>query len=161
MVFQDILQSVAIGISAFIIGSSLEHLPFSLTKPPVQPAIRSAAETMPPSPLPDFLEASYEEVLEVSKVETHPVKIIDARSPEDFQRGSIPHSINVPAKTLNKTTVLQLPSTTPLIIYCSDANCPDSLKVAQALSASFPNIKLFKAGWQLWDILSPSPSNKL
>jgi len=48
-------------------------------------------------------------------LETDGAVLLDVRTPEEYQQGHIPQSINIPLDHLN---VLSYPAETPLYVYC-------------------------------------------
>jgi rhodanese-related sulfurtransferase len=78
--------------------------------------------------------------------------MVDARSPEDFQRGHVRGAINVPSNH-KETYVAQLkrdyPADQLIIIYCGSSQCHAGDSVYDyAISQGFTNMRVFKAGWK-------------
>ena len=78
--------------------------------------------------------------------------IIDARSPEDFQRGHVRGAINVPSGH-KESYIAQLkrdyPADQLIIIYCGSSQCHAGDSVYDyAASQGFTNMRVFKSGWK-------------
>jgi hypothetical protein len=153
---KDLTQSLSIALATFILGTSLPHLlPAADPKPP-DAATTQQNQQHTPDPKTrtpaEFPEASLEEVLDAQ--ENSSALLVDARPAAFYNLGHIPKAINLPPDDSHPPLKHErLKPPTPLIIYCSNRDCPDSLKVAQNLSTEFPNIRLFKDGWDVWEIL--------
>lgn len=85
---------------------------------------------------------------------------IDAREPDFFEDGHLPGAINIPASRVSGGDFRGFPPdpATPLIVYCSGRNCPDSHLVASALVAKgFQNVSVFAGGWDEWSASGNQP----
>jgi len=85
---------------------------------------------------------------------------IDAREPDFFEGGHLPGAINIPASRVAGGDFGGLASdpATPLIVYCSGGDCPDSYRVASALVAKgFQNVSVFAGGWDEWSASGNQP----
>lgn len=84
---------------------------------------------------------------------------IDARSPEEFECGTIPESINVPFEYLPEgdldpffDSVLAVPKDHPIIIFCSGEECDLSLHMARNLQAlGYTRPAIFFGGAREWE----------
>ena len=56
--------------------------------------------------------------------------VIDARSPEAFQREHIPGAINIPHRSMTTETTDQLDKTAVVVTYCDGIGCNASTKSA-------------------------------
>ena len=56
--------------------------------------------------------------------------VIDARSPEAYQKEHIPRAINIPHRKMNEETTKQLDKTALVVTYCDGIGCNASTKGA-------------------------------
>ena len=56
--------------------------------------------------------------------------VIDARSPEAYQKEHIPGAINIPHRKMNEETTKQLDKTALVVTYCDGIGCNASTKGA-------------------------------
>lgn len=155
--FRDLIQSLSIALATFILGTSLPHLLQAGETPTLsaehtileKTAFRPASQTPQKT---EFPEASLEDVLAAQ--EDSSALLVDARPSVFYNMGHLPKAINLPVEdSLPPLKHPSLQTPTPLIVYCSNRNCSDSIKVAQNLSPAFPNIRIFKEGWDVWETL--------
>jgi len=79
--------------------------------------------------------------------------LIDARTGFQFNAGHIPGAINIP---YNNNRLLEFYNkhgleTKPLIVYCSDPNCPAAEILSRELAnIGYKNIALYAGGWKDW-----------
>ena len=57
------------------------------------------------------------------------VTVIDARSPESFQREHIPGALNIPHRTMSPETTAHIDEGTLVVIYCDGIGCNGPPKV--------------------------------
>lgn len=89
-----------------------------------------------------------------------PSTFLDAREEDFFEEGHLPGAINLPASRIAAGDFHGLPGdpSTPLIVYCSGGDCPDSHVVAAALVArGFRNVSIFAGGWDEWSAAGSRP----
>lgn len=69
---------------------------------------------------------------------------------DDFTGELIPGSRRVPLDRLARES-MRLPMDTAIVVYCSDATCPDSRYAAAELTVlGFSNVRLFAGGLAAW-----------
>ncbi len=90
------------------------------------------------------------------RVAAHHGRCIDARAPAFYQAGHIPGALNVPRESFERgyakiRPLLESAKETPVIVYCSDADCPDGELVAGGLShLGYRQLFVYKEGWEEW-----------
>lgn len=81
---------------------------------------------------------------------------VDARATKEYEAGHIESAISCPENEIEKWIpefLQKYPSPTPLVIYCSGAECNASLNVALKLKENgYTNIKLYAEGYSTWVI---------
>ena len=89
-------------------------------------------------------------------VAAHQGWCIDARAPAFYQAGHVPGALNVPREDFEHgytrvRPLLESAKETSIIVYCSDADCPDGELVAGALSRlGYRQLFVYKEGWEEW-----------
>lgn len=90
----------------------------------------------------------------VSAFENGGSVFVDAREEAFYALGHIPNARNLPRSEFRPSYADfagQVGKGTSLIIYCSDAECPDGLVVAKALiRLGYADARVFPGGWQEW-----------
>ncbi|WAC08657.1 MAG: rhodanese-like domain-containing protein [Thermodesulfobacteriota bacterium] len=80
--------------------------------------------------------------------------LIDVRSPQEFKRGHIPWSINIPYHEFSEKLpgfMQQISFSQEVIVYCERIECSDAKYMAFLLKAKgYKNVKVFKEGWEEW-----------
>ena len=84
--------------------------------------------------------------------------ILDAREPELFEAGHIPHARNLPVSTTPSQIrdFLQIKEikNQPIITYCAESSCEDSKTLARKLiSAGAKDVSVYPGGWSEWAIV--------
>ncbi len=122
---------------------------------PVQPV--TEVETPPPSPEPK--EPALVTLEEAQRVFQQGSAIwVDARSKGNYEYGHVPGAINIPAsqfKEIYQWVEKKLPKNERILVYCSSANCDDSLLVLrQMMEIGYrpANLLYFKDGWNAWEM---------
>ncbi len=100
-------------------------------------------------------ELSIEKVFELQQ--TGSVLLIDTRSPVFYNLGHIDGAYSLPLKSFKKgfeslrsTLDAAVTEEKKIVVYCQSEKCPDSFKMARALSSAGYNVSIFKGGWELW-----------
>lgn len=110
------------------------------------PAIVAESDDLP-LPLPVGLE-------EVRELQGSATLIIDARNAVAFAEGHLPGALSVPwegDRTRLEPLLAEVSRTTPLIVYCSGYDCPDSFFLAeQLIAAGFRQVRVFEGGLPEW-----------
>lgn len=81
--------------------------------------------------------------------------LVDARTPENYEKAHIPEAINLYAGAFDEQILklldVWLPDR-PVIIYCDSRQCGASEELAQRLREDFQMNKVFvlKGGWESW-----------
>ncbi len=80
--------------------------------------------------------------------------VLDARKPSDFAAGRIPGAMSLPVSDLDThlpALAGLLTPEQPLLVYCSGAECEESLELGRILIQSgYTNIALFAGGMAEW-----------
>jgi rhodanese-related sulfurtransferase len=89
-------------------------------------------------------------------VEANRGLILDAR-PELFHRlGHVPGAISLPRESFSATYEkikgkLEHNKGQPIVVYCSELTCEDSVMVQSALvQLGFTHVSVFRGGWDEW-----------
>jgi len=86
--------------------------------------------------------------------QAHNACFVDARIPEDYQRGHIAGAINVPPSATRSDRAMalsRLPKDMPLVVYCLNPSCPLAGLLAKRLARDgFVDVKVFSGGWSEW-----------
>lgn len=78
--------------------------------------------------------------------------LLDARNAASFAVNHIPKAINLPSGA-PEAEVKAAAKYPQIIVYCSDAACPDSKKLAARLvAAGATGVALYPGGWEEWSI---------
>ena len=56
------------------------------------------------------------------------IVVVDARSPESFQRGHVPGAINIPHRTMSVETTAHIEKSALVVVYCDGIGCNASTK---------------------------------
>ncbi len=76
--------------------------------------------------------------------------VVDARYAEAYAREHLPTAINLPARDLDETTTAHLPRESVYVVYCWDASCRASAKVARRLEGLGFTVKELHGGLETW-----------
>ncbi len=108
-------------------------------------------------PIVDF-KAAHSNFLDNSKI------FVDARNPEEFEKGHIKDAVSMPEKLLSKFLPEFLEKfnvETPLLIYCGGLDCSASVDLANLLfEKGYRNIEVYAGGWKEWQKLSQANTDK-
>jgi rhodanese-related sulfurtransferase len=100
----------------------------------------------------DIPEINLNEMKKIS--EQKEVIIYDARYHRDFERGSIPHAINLPINsdlTERKKILQGIGKSQKIVIYCQSSGCGFSDEVASFLKFNgYRNLSIFRGGYREW-----------
>lgn len=81
-------------------------------------------------------------------------RFVDAREVDFYLFGHIPKARSLPREGFEEVFPLvagELGKESALVVYCSEAECPDSLIVAKALMRlGYRQVRVFVGGWQEW-----------
>ncbi len=90
----------------------------------------------------------------VAALENEEIVFVDARDDAFFDAGHIPGARNLPRSAFQTSYAdfaTRVKKETPLIVYCSEAECLDSSVVAKALMRlGYRRAQVFKGGWEEW-----------
>ncbi len=78
------------------------------------------------------------------------VLVIDARSPEAYQKEHIPGAINMPHRTMNAETTRNLDRTALVVTYCDGIGCNASTKGALNMTRLGFQVKELMGGLEWW-----------
>ncbi|MEJ2672125.1 MAG: rhodanese-like domain-containing protein [Deltaproteobacteria bacterium] len=80
---------------------------------------------------------------------------IDARTPDEYAEIHVPKALNITPDMLDNSgaaKVAGLAKDREIVVYCSQASCDSSLKVAEKLQdLGFTRVLAFEGGFRLWD----------
>ncbi len=78
------------------------------------------------------------------------IVVIDARSPEAYQREHIPGAINIPHRTMSEETTGHLDRTALVVTYCDGIGCNASTKGALNMARLGFQVKELIGGLDWW-----------
>lgn len=78
------------------------------------------------------------------------IVVIDARSAEAYNIRHIPHAINMPHRTMDKTTTAELDKSVLYVTYCDGIGCNASTKGALKMAKLGFNVKELIGGLDWW-----------
>lgn len=78
------------------------------------------------------------------------VVVIDARSPEAFEREHIPSAVNIPHRVMSKETVAHLDKAAKYVTYCDGIGCNASTKGALKMAQLGFSVKELLGGLEWW-----------
>lgn len=76
--------------------------------------------------------------------------VVDARSPEAYQKEHIPEAINLPHRKMNEETTKHLDQTALFVSYCDGIGCNASTKGALNMSRLGFRVKELVGGMDWW-----------
>ncbi len=78
------------------------------------------------------------------------VLVVDARSPEAYQKEHIPGALNIPHRTMNGETTKNLDRTALVVTYCDGIGCNASTKGAMNMTKLGFRVKELMGGLDWW-----------
>ena len=79
-----------------------------------------------------------------------PVIVVDARSPEVYDREHVPGIVNIPHRTMSADTVADLDRDALVVAYCDGIGCNASTRGALALTELGFRVKELMGGLDWW-----------
>jgi rhodanese-related sulfurtransferase len=76
--------------------------------------------------------------------------VVDARYPEAYEREHLPGAVNLPMREITESTTAHMSREALYVVYCWNASCHASTKVAQRLEALGFKVKELHGGLQDW-----------
>lgn len=80
--------------------------------------------------------------------------LLDAREPDEFKKGRVPGSINIPYLQVDNyfEQLAMFPRDTTVAIYCNNLMCPLGRGLAEFMEQlEFKRLLLFEEGWDRWE----------
>jgi len=104
----------------------------------------------------DAVDASREiELPEAKALFDRGVLFVDARDPGQYAQGRIKRAVSLSVREFWEKIgdfEKEHPQETPLVVYCSGRECPDSHELAQdLLQTGYQDVKVFVDGFPLWE----------
>lgn len=78
------------------------------------------------------------------------IVVVDARTIEAYSKGHVPGAINLPWRTINEETTIDLPREKVLVTYCDGVHCNASTKAAARLTGLGFRVKEMLDGISGW-----------
>jgi rhodanese-related sulfurtransferase len=78
------------------------------------------------------------------------VLVVDARSPEAYQKEHLPGALNIPHRTMNGETTKSLDKTALVVTYCDGIGCNASTKGAMKMTKLGFRVKELMGGLDWW-----------
>jgi rhodanese-related sulfurtransferase len=88
--------------------------------------------------------------LNVAREAGENITVVDARSPEAFQREHIVGAINIPHRTMSPETTRNIDRTSLIVIYCDGIGCNGSTKGALNMLKLGFRVKELMGGLDWW-----------
>ena len=105
----------------------------------------------------DVPEISVSEMKQI--VERSDVVIFDTRYRRDFNRGAIPHAVNLPIDSSlaeRKDALRGVDKSTKIVLYCQSSGCGFADEIASFLKFNgYRNVSLFRGGYREWSAEKP------
>lgn len=76
--------------------------------------------------------------------------LLDVRSQELFQKGHVPHAVNLPHWKINPDTLAEYPDDALFVVYCAGTHCNGAQKGAIALAKLGRPVKVMIGGVVGW-----------
>ena len=76
--------------------------------------------------------------------------VIDARSPQNYQKEHIPGAISLPHRTMTEESTRHLDRSAPVVVYCDGIGCNASTKGALNMSRLGFRVKELLGGLDWW-----------
>jgi rhodanese-related sulfurtransferase len=77
------------------------------------------------------------------------IRVIDVRSPEDYNKGHIPGSVNMPKGTWGDTSKLSRENVN--VVYCYSQVCHLAASAAREFAYSGYQVMELEGGWETWE----------
>lgn len=78
------------------------------------------------------------------------IVVVDARSPQAYQKEHIPGAINLPHRTMNQETTKQIDKASLVVTYCDGIGCNASTKGALNMTKLGFRVKELTGGLDWW-----------
>ena len=78
------------------------------------------------------------------------IVVVDARSPEAFEKGHIPGALNMPHRKMNQETTKQIDKSALVVTYCDGIGCNASTKGALNMTKLGFKVKELMGGLDWW-----------
>lgn len=144
---RHVLQMLALVGASVLIGLGRNFI----ATPPL-PLFRKPPPASAALPLAGFAEADADLVRQFSA--DPGVALLDARTPENFERGHIPGAVSLPVSRFAEFfpgRLERLRSARMLVVYCSGPACSDSRELAERLyQKGFRSLFLYRGGMEDW-----------
>jgi rhodanese-related sulfurtransferase len=88
--------------------------------------------------------------LNVAREAGENITVVDARSPEAFQREHIPGAVNVPYRTMSPETTSNIDKNSLIVTYCDGIGCNGSTKAALNMLKLGFRVKELMGGLDWW-----------
>ncbi len=145
-----LLGALALVIGSAALGLAVNH--FSLRGIPVLPVGQEQASA-PTIPLPSGLKSIT--LADAKKAfDDHTALFLDARPDADYTEAHLPGALSLPPgkfEELFLDLADRVEEAPAIIVYCSGAECSDSVEVAERLRETGDHtIYVLEAGWRAW-----------
>ena len=146
-----IVVAVSVGLGLLI--NALRPQPLTLVpEPPEVMLARSVGEVV-------VLESAEPPLVEIERamevLDKGAAIFVDAREPAFYELGHVPGAVSLPRagfKEAYPAFAKRAGKDQPLMVYCSESSCVDSLMVAKALMRlGYAQVEVFHGGWDEWE----------
>ncbi len=100
-----------------------------------------------------FAEIQADELERMMQDDSHHL-FVDARLADDFSKGAISGSINIPIDSAPFSIADQLadvPKSSRVVVYCQSRDCDYSDRIALEIAAlGYSNVRIYRDGWRDW-----------
>jgi len=76
--------------------------------------------------------------------------LVDARGPALYERGHLPHAVNIPHGKIIESKLREYPADTLFVVYCAGPHCNGAARAAVRLAGLGRPVKLMAGGVTGW-----------
>ena len=76
--------------------------------------------------------------------------LVDARGPAVYERGHLPHAVNIPHGKIIESKLREYPADTLFVVYCAGPHCNGAARAAVRLASLGRPVKLMAGGVTGW-----------
>jgi rhodanese-related sulfurtransferase len=124
----------------------------------VQPQTLTTATTLLISTVDRLVSAAHIQIAEadrdtvIAQIRSGHVTLVEALPEDIYAQGHLPGAVNVrPRRTAELAPTLLPDPAAPIVVYCGDASCDASLRVARYLTQlGYTNVRRYTGGKQDW-----------
>ena len=153
-----LLAAISMGIGLAANAGRKQPLAWNYRSPTQR--LNDAVQTVKPMATETGSPATTFPIIELDEFQAfaleHKGTLIDARAMGFYTLGHVPGALSLPRESFaagydRLKDRLEASRTGEMVVYCSEADCPDAELVAGALARlGFQNLRVYKEGWEEW-----------